>query len=239
MSSLAVPVVSRAPPPARLPSAAQRRIRSPSPHLLLVANGNASGLDRRPELVDDSARLLRSAGARVESVVTASLDELELALASAERRVVLLGGDGSLHAAANAPGPKPELALIPGRQREQRRAQHRRAARPRRRRPARRRRPRGPDRCDRGHEPATAATSRSRASASAYTRSRARSTGSELGRRLGRDPGGHRRPGAVQPDDHGSRARRLVRAQAPRTALRGQHTALRPGASRRSLRGSR
>jgi diacylglycerol kinase (ATP) len=114
MSSLAGPVLSPRPrsPTARV--AAQRRIRSPSPHLLLVANGHASGLDRRPDLVPDSVRLLRSAGARVESVVTTSLDELELALASAERRVVLLGGDGSLHAAANAPGPKPELALIPG-----------------------------------------------------------------------------------------------------------------------------
>ena len=150
MSSLAVPVVSQRPRRPKDPARAQRRIRSPSPHLLLVANGNASGLDRRPELVADSVRMLRSAGARVESVVTSSLDELELALASAERRVVLLGGDGSLHAAANAPGPKPELALHPGRQRKQRRAQHRRAARARRCRTARRRRPRRPDRCDRG-----------------------------------------------------------------------------------------
>jgi diacylglycerol kinase (ATP) len=46
--------------------------------------------------------------------VTSSLDELAFVLAQAERRVVLLGGDGSLHAAANTPGPKPELALIPG-----------------------------------------------------------------------------------------------------------------------------
>lgn len=114
MSTVAVPVVSPRPRSTTFPVSAQRKIRSLSPHLLLVANGNASGLGRRPELVTDSARVLRSAGARVESVVTTSLDELELALASAERRVVLLGGDGSLHAAANAPGPKPELALIPG-----------------------------------------------------------------------------------------------------------------------------
>jgi diacylglycerol kinase (ATP) len=119
MSSIAAPVL--APRPLAPPAPARTRghlnrgpLRSLSPHLLLVANGNASGLGRRPELVADSARLLRSAGARVESLVTTSLDELELALATAERRVVLLGGDGSLHAAANAPGPKPELALIPG-----------------------------------------------------------------------------------------------------------------------------
>ncbi|MGH3111612.1 MAG: diacylglycerol/lipid kinase family protein [Gaiellaceae bacterium] len=79
-----------------------------------MANGNASGLDKHPELVQDSARLLRSAGARVESLVTSTLDELAFVLAGAERRVVLLGGDGSLHAAANTPGHKPELALIPG-----------------------------------------------------------------------------------------------------------------------------
>ncbi len=114
MSTMAAPALARRPLTPTLPARAPRRLRSLTPHLLLVANGNASGLEHRPELVTDSARLLRSAGARVESLVTTSLDELELALASAQRRVVLLGGDGSLHAAANAPGPKPELALIPG-----------------------------------------------------------------------------------------------------------------------------
>jgi diacylglycerol kinase (ATP) len=89
-------------------------MRSLSPHLVLVANGNASGLNRHPELVEQSARALRSAGARVETLVTSTLDELAFVLAGAERRVVLLGGDGSLHAAANTPGYKPELALIPG-----------------------------------------------------------------------------------------------------------------------------
>ena len=95
-----------------LPAAAPLRFPSRSPHLLLVANGNASGLSRRPTLVDDSAQLLRSAGARVETRVTTSLDELDLALATAERRVVLLGGDGSVHAAANAAFDA-EFALIP------------------------------------------------------------------------------------------------------------------------------
>ena len=114
MSTAAAPVLTPRPyaPPA--PARAPRRLRSLSPHLLLVANGNASGLTRHPELVQDSARLLRSAGARVEALVTSTLDELAFVLAGAERRVVLLGGDGSLHAAANTPGHKPELALIPG-----------------------------------------------------------------------------------------------------------------------------
>jgi diacylglycerol kinase (ATP) len=93
-------------------AAAPRRLRSLSPHLLLVVNGNASGLGRRPHLVQDSTRLLHSAGARVETRVTTSLEELDDALATAERRVVLLGGDGSLHAAANS-AFEAELALIP------------------------------------------------------------------------------------------------------------------------------
>ena len=106
-----------APRPLALPApaiSAPRRLRSLSPHLVLVANGNASGLNRHPELVEQSARALRSAGARVETLVTSTLDELAFVLAGSERRVVLLGGDGSLHAAANLPGHKPELALIPG-----------------------------------------------------------------------------------------------------------------------------
>jgi diacylglycerol kinase (ATP) len=107
-----------APLPASLPAPQRlrprpRHLRSLSPHLLLVANGNASGLVRQPELVADAGRLLRSLGARVESLVTSTTDELAATLAGAERRVVLLGGDGSLHAAANAPVPLPELALLP------------------------------------------------------------------------------------------------------------------------------
>jgi diacylglycerol kinase (ATP) len=94
------------------PAATPRRLRSLSPHLLLVANGNASGLSRQPSLVKDSALLLRLAGARVETRITTSLEELDDALATAERRVVLLGGDGSLHAAANS-AARAEFALIP------------------------------------------------------------------------------------------------------------------------------
>jgi diacylglycerol kinase (ATP) len=91
----------------------RRRLRSLSPHVLLVANANASGIVRNPDVVASAGRLLRSAGAQVETRSTASLDELAALLPAAERRVVLLGGDGSLHAAANVPGPKPELALVP------------------------------------------------------------------------------------------------------------------------------
>jgi diacylglycerol kinase (ATP) len=97
--------------PARPPRA--RRLRAITPHLLVVANANASGVARHPEVVDGAATALRGLGARVETRLTESLEELEATLAGGERRVALLGGDGSLHAAANVPGPLPELALLP------------------------------------------------------------------------------------------------------------------------------
>jgi diacylglycerol kinase family enzyme len=98
---------------ARIATAPVRRhVRSTSPHLLLVANANSSGLAARPELIDGALALLRRSGGRPELRKTSSLDELAAAVAD-ERRIVLMGGDGSLHAAANLPGPKPEFALIP------------------------------------------------------------------------------------------------------------------------------
>ena len=87
---------------------------SPHTHLLLVANRNASGLASAPGKVDAVRRLLERAGASVEKRLTESVEEMEAVLAGdGDRRVALLGGDGTLHAAANAPGPKPELALVP------------------------------------------------------------------------------------------------------------------------------
>jgi diacylglycerol kinase (ATP) len=92
---------------------APRRLRSTTPHLLLVANGNASGLVRRPELVEGARRLLAGTGSSVEAHTTFSERELCALISEEERRVVLLGGDGSLHAYANIAGPKPPVALIP------------------------------------------------------------------------------------------------------------------------------
>jgi diacylglycerol kinase (ATP) len=107
-------------PPQRLPAPApatpRRRVahlRSTSPQLLLVANGNASGLAGRTNRVQDAADALRRHGARVETRLTGSIDELAALMREQPRRMVLLGGDGSVHAAANISGPKPELALIP------------------------------------------------------------------------------------------------------------------------------
>ena len=86
-----------------------------SPTVILLANGNASGIVRHPELVDGARSLLRTAGARVETQVTSSIEELGAIVSESGRRVILLGGDGSVHAVANLPGAKPELAHPPGR----------------------------------------------------------------------------------------------------------------------------
>jgi diacylglycerol kinase (ATP) len=83
------------------------------PSLLLVANENASGLAGKRETVDRAASMLRGFGARVETRWTASAGELDEFISEEERRVVLIGGDGTLHAVANIHGHKPEIALLP------------------------------------------------------------------------------------------------------------------------------
>jgi diacylglycerol kinase (ATP) len=90
----------------------QRPAGSPR-QLLLVANAKASRISGGADLVDAAARALRSRGASVEQRLTHGLDELRDAIAGADGRVVLLGGDGTVHAVANLPGPAPELALLP------------------------------------------------------------------------------------------------------------------------------
>ena len=113
---MAAPATAPALRPALRPAPlapARRRLRPLSPSIVMVANANATRIVRNPELVDGARSLLRATGAQVDVHVTSTLDELAGLLSEAERRVVLLGGDGSLHAAANIPGHKPELALIP------------------------------------------------------------------------------------------------------------------------------
>jgi diacylglycerol kinase family enzyme len=86
-----------------------RRVRS----VLLVVNGNASGGDKL-ELAARSRAALRHAGARVEARITSTVDELHaLWPGDPDRRVVVAGGDGTLHAVANVPGPQPEIGVIP------------------------------------------------------------------------------------------------------------------------------
>lgn len=81
------------------------------PHLLLVVNGHASGAARVRRL-EHAHSLLVGLGAMVESLVTDDTEQLAESI-DPERRLVVLGGDGSLHAVANLPGPLPEVALIP------------------------------------------------------------------------------------------------------------------------------
>jgi diacylglycerol kinase (ATP) len=80
--------------------------------VLLVANRKASGLANGTK-IREAVQALRVQGASVEPRLTGSVDELEAALTDADGRVVLLGGDGTVHAVANLPDPIPELALLP------------------------------------------------------------------------------------------------------------------------------
>ena len=100
-------------PSAPLRRPAPARIRTASPRLLLVANANASAVTKHRELFDGALGYLRRFGGAVEARLTESTDELAAVVSEEERRLVLLGGDGTVHAAANVAGHKPELALIP------------------------------------------------------------------------------------------------------------------------------
>ncbi|HEU0024566.1 MAG TPA: VTT domain-containing protein [Thermoleophilaceae bacterium] len=85
--------------------------------LLLAVNGRASGIPDPHRAGDEVVADLQALGAEADVVVTESEEELwDVLRSSAEldRRVVLMGGDGTLHAAANAPlRSLPELALVP------------------------------------------------------------------------------------------------------------------------------
>lgn len=75
----------------------------------VVVNGHASGVGDCERLVREVQAVLPGA----EVSVTGSLEALYEAL-EGRQRVVLVGGDGSLHAALNAPlAELPELALVP------------------------------------------------------------------------------------------------------------------------------
>jgi diacylglycerol kinase family enzyme len=84
-------------------------------HLVLVANGSASRVGRSRTALEAARQALSASGAAtIETHLTESIAELSAAWhAFHDRRVVLLGGDGTLHAAANLPFRPPELALLP------------------------------------------------------------------------------------------------------------------------------
>jgi diacylglycerol kinase (ATP) len=79
------------------------------PQLTLVINRRATGVTR--ELGDEARRALRRWGASVDVLTTESAAEGREA-AESGGRVVLLGGDGTVHAAANLDRPPRQLALI-------------------------------------------------------------------------------------------------------------------------------
>jgi membrane-associated protein len=85
--------------------------------LLVVVNARASGVDDPEPTSQELVALLAELGATAGAAVTRTepgLWEALRAAAASGRRVVLVGGDGSLHAAANAPlAALPELALVP------------------------------------------------------------------------------------------------------------------------------
>jgi diacylglycerol kinase family enzyme len=79
----------------------------------VVVNESASGAESRRRL-DAALAGLRSDGADVEVVHTSTLAELAAVHAAARgRRLVLAGGDGTVHAAANLDGEPRDIALIP------------------------------------------------------------------------------------------------------------------------------
>lgn len=82
--------------------------------LLVVVNGRSSGAGEPEALLGRVTRRVAEAGSTAAGVVTTSEQDLARAMERAEgRRVVLVGGDGSLHAALNLPLPLPELAIVP------------------------------------------------------------------------------------------------------------------------------
>ena len=83
------------------------------PELQVIVNANASGVDSVRSVIRDAREALAHAGARSAAVATRSLGELADVIADAgDRRLVLVGGDGAVHAAANA-GLGGEFALLP------------------------------------------------------------------------------------------------------------------------------
>ena len=80
----------------------------------MVVNGNASGAGDPERMLAEVVRHLGPAGERADGRVTSSEAELRDALGeNGHGRVVLVGGDGTLHSALNLGLPLPEIALVP------------------------------------------------------------------------------------------------------------------------------
>jgi diacylglycerol kinase (ATP) len=84
------------------------------PEIFVAVNGNASKSGEGERLLAEVSGHLRGQGAQVSGRVTASESDLQVLVEDADgSRVVLVGGDGTLHSAVNLGIPLPELALIP------------------------------------------------------------------------------------------------------------------------------
>jgi diacylglycerol kinase (ATP) len=81
----------------------------------LVVNANASGTGDPARIVARATQVLRAAGAHVHARVTADEDQLTAAVReAAARRLVVVGGDGTVHALANLDlASLPPAALLP------------------------------------------------------------------------------------------------------------------------------
>ena len=106
-----------APDPCAMPAVAAPPLPRPAVPgaLTVVVNGRASGVGRPAEVLDRVVALLHEHGARARGVVTHDLPALRDAARDAlGGRLVLVGGDGGVHAVANLGlASLPELALVP------------------------------------------------------------------------------------------------------------------------------
>jgi diacylglycerol kinase family enzyme len=82
--------------------------------LTVVVNGRASGVGEPRDALERALGLARGLGVDARGAITSTPEQLKAAIrVGGPRRVVLAGGDGSLHAVANLEPPLPELALLP------------------------------------------------------------------------------------------------------------------------------
>ncbi|MGH2980515.1 MAG: diacylglycerol/lipid kinase family protein, partial [Solirubrobacterales bacterium] len=76
--------------------------------------GTASATGIGEQVLDEALTQLRASGLSAHGSVTCTEDQLHRVIEEDPAcRVILVGGDGTLHAALNAPVPPPELALVP------------------------------------------------------------------------------------------------------------------------------
>jgi diacylglycerol kinase (ATP) len=87
---------------------------SPTRPLVVVVNGKASGGANADRLLSEVTRHITGTGVRAVGRITPSEDALAAAVEEAgDSRLVLVGGDGTLHTALNLGMRLPEVALIP------------------------------------------------------------------------------------------------------------------------------